>query len=156
MKIIKGAMGSIHIIKPPLTMDNNLRRLTTIKRRRNLSMLLLTLVTSSGGLTLARSRTTTSSNALVVGALCIGERGQDVRVPALLLEGLGKEESGEEISRCRRRRRHWPLPLEGQQLEPGRHGVWCGVMVLVDGDGDGGGSSADKDLSFSEVAGFSA
>lgn len=86
-------------------------------------MLLLTLVTSSGGFTLTGGRTTTSSDALVVGALGIGERGEDVRVPTLLVDGWGQEEGGEEV---RRRGGHGPLPLEGQQLEPGRHGAWCG------------------------------
>lgn len=118
-----GEVDGVNIIKPPLTMNNNIRRLTTIKRSGDLSMLLLTLVTSSGGFTLTGGRTTTSSDALVVGALGIGERGEDVRVPTLLVDGWGQEEGGEEV---RRGGGHGPLPLEGQQLEPGRHGAWCG------------------------------
>jgi hypothetical protein len=56
-------------------MNNNLRRLTTIEPIRNTAVLLLTLVTTSGGLTFPGGRTTTSPNALVVGARVIGERG---------------------------------------------------------------------------------
>lgn len=113
---------NVHIIKPPLTMHHDLRRLTTIKPSGDFTMLLLTLVTSSGRFTLSGGRTPTSSDALVVGALRIGERGEDVRVPALLVDRnscLGEEEGGEEVRCCSG---HWPLPLEGQQLEPGWHG----------------------------------
>lgn len=111
-------------------MDHNLRRLTTIKRSGDFSMLLLTLVTSSRRFTLSGGRSSTSSDALVVGALRIGERGEDVRVPALLVDRnscLGEEEGGEEVRCCSG---HWPLPLEGQQLEPGWHGA---VLLLVMG-----------------------
>lgn len=104
-------------------MHHDLRRLTTRKSRRHFTMLLLTLMTTSGGLTLTGSRTTTSSNPLVIGGRVIGERGQDVSVAALLLLKLREEE------RQRRGRRRsglrescCPLPLQqGQDLRPRRH-----------------------------------
>lgn len=67
----------IHVVESTLTVDDDIRRLTTIEMRRNLPMLLLTLMTTSRGLTLARSRTTTTADALVVRGGIVGERGED-------------------------------------------------------------------------------
>lgn len=127
----------IHIIPPPLTMHDNLRRLTTIEPRRDLPVLILTLMTTTGRLSLPRGRTTTATDLLVVGAGVIGERGEDVGVPGLLLQ-LREEEL------CWGRH-DWldegALPLHGQRLEFGSHccngvvdGVVMGGVMYMDGD----------------------
>lgn len=85
-----GKRRNIHVLEPALAMDDNIRRLTTIEARRYLSMLLLTFVTTARGFTLARSRTTTATDTLVVGRGIVGERGEDVGVAGLL--ELGDEE----------------------------------------------------------------
>lgn len=72
----KRKKGDIHVTLLAICSVNDMvRRLTTIEPRGNLSMLLLTLMTPSRGLTLARSRTSTASDFLAVGTGVIGERG---------------------------------------------------------------------------------
>lgn len=66
------------------------RCLTTLPPSRHLSMLLLTLVTTTGRLSVARRRTATDADALVVGALVLGEVGEDGRAAGLNRQG-GKE-----------------------------------------------------------------
>lgn len=107
----------IHIIPPPLTMHDNLRRLTTIEPRRDLPVLILTLMTTTGRLSLPRSGTTTASDLLVVGAGVIGERGEDVGVPGLLLQ-LGEEKL---CWGCHDWLSESALPLHGQSLQFGCH-----------------------------------
>ena len=73
---MKKEKGDIHVTLLAIrSVDDMVRRLTTIEPRGNLSMLLLALMTPSGGLTLARSRTSTASDSLVVGTGVIGKRG---------------------------------------------------------------------------------
>ena len=73
---VKRKKGDIHVTLLAIRSVNDMvRRLTTIEPRGNLSMLLLTLVTPSRSLTLARSRTSTASDSLAVGTGVIGERG---------------------------------------------------------------------------------
>lgn len=64
---------NIHILKPTLSMHDNIRRLTTVETRRHLSMLSLTLMTASRGLSLPRGRTSTSSNPFVICPGVVGE-----------------------------------------------------------------------------------
>lgn len=66
-------------------MHDQLRRLSSIEPRRHLAVLLLTLVPSSRRLALARRRTATLADALVVRSAGVGEAGEDVCMPALLL-----------------------------------------------------------------------
>ena len=66
-------------------MHNALRCLTTVEVIWHFSMLLLILVASSGRFTLARGRTATSSNPLVVCTGSIGEGAQDGGIARLLL-----------------------------------------------------------------------
>lgn len=67
--------GDILVRKPPFSMNDVFRRLTTREPSRDLPVLLLTLVTATRGLSLARGGTATSSDPFVVGTWVTGERG---------------------------------------------------------------------------------
>lgn len=67
----------VHIVESTFPVHDNIRRLTTIEMCGDFSMLFLTLVTTAGGFALARSRTTTSTDTLVVRGGIVGERGKD-------------------------------------------------------------------------------
>lgn len=65
----------LHVDAASLAVDDDVGCLSSIEAGGDLSVLALTFVTATGGLTLARSGTTTSTNALVVGCRVVGEGG---------------------------------------------------------------------------------
>lgn len=65
----------LHVDAAALAVHDDILGLTTIEARWDLTVLTLTLVTTTGGLTLARSGTTASTDALVVGSRVVGEGG---------------------------------------------------------------------------------
>lgn len=67
----------IHIIESTLAVHNDVRCLTTIEVCRDFAVLLLTLVTTSRGFTLARSRTTATTDPLVIGGGIVREGRKD-------------------------------------------------------------------------------
>lgn len=65
----------LHVDAAALAVHDNILGLTTIEARWDFAVLTLTLVTTTRGLTLARSGTTASTDALVVGSRVVGEGG---------------------------------------------------------------------------------
>jgi hypothetical protein len=75
---------SLIVLPPPSRrVGDGLRCLSTFKARGHLSVGVLTLLTSSSRLALARCRTATAADLLVVGALVIRQRCEDGRAPLL-------------------------------------------------------------------------
>lgn len=65
----------LHVDAAALAVHDDILGLTTIEARWDFAVLTLTLVTTTGGLTLARSGTTASTDALVVSSRVVGEGG---------------------------------------------------------------------------------
>lgn len=80
----------IQVLKSKASLLEDQRRLTTLEPRPDFPVLLLTLVTSSRRLALARRRTTTDSDSLLVRSCIVGQVGEDGCVPGLDGEG-GKQ-----------------------------------------------------------------
>lgn len=75
--LLRDSMGHILVIRSLMAVHNILRRLATLESRRDLSMLLLSLVTSSRCLSLSTRRTTSATNALLVGLVSVVQAGKD-------------------------------------------------------------------------------